>query len=551
MDIGKQLTKLLTTKKLLANEYIGGGGELINLLFNCVNTNYILNPQQLSKLIKQMCEYTNNGPFLGAPQVNYQNIVTHIFTKHKISEKDIIMMSNNYWIIYNNQQHFWLGYMFRIKYDFSVTELGVLTKFVLNDYGDYDTIHNNVIFGLFMGLLYKNKNVVDKYFKIIKNSNEPFNPVHLEIIIKMSEQHTFSDEHSKKILDVLLNKCNDGNKTVFEPLMKSICSGSNRYIFEYIIENFGYTEKFVEFIFEKVIKHYPSLIFNLYDRGYKLTMDNVNCLMNLYMVIGIDNVLKYTCTKNRDKPQQNIYIHELYEMFKLTPTLNELHIACKNSYTESGIYLMDKFNIIPEKETLDICVSSQNYTLIEKVLHYKLTPDEETINKLKGSYYCDTPKIVDLLLAHGLEINSSHLDFLISNKIIVNDLERFGIKYDDKLYFLCYLNDFFPDQYTSKFELDNNLKKLYKVCKTRRLKYDKLKEFLKTSKSKLNRYALEYLIYCNKEVAVLLMDEFNCVPSMITSYKKCDVPYKMLLDIIKENGISEIDMLKSYEINIV
>lgn len=548
MDISKRLTQLLNKPKLLAEEYDANGGELINTLLECVNDNYIFNPVQLNKLIKQICGYTTQGPFLSSASVIHQNIIKHIFTKHKIPEKNIIMLTDNYWVVYTKQRHFWLHYMFDIKYDFSITELGALTKFVLDDYGDYDDIHNNVVFGLCMGMAHKNKKVVDKYFKIVKNNNEPFNPVHLELVIKLTEYNVVSNEYTKKILDVILKNCKNDDKIVFEPLMKSLCRGSDKDIFEYVIENFGYTDKFVEFIFDKVVKFYPSLIFNLVDKGYKLTMDNVNCMMGRYRKFGIDNVLKYACTKKR--ATTNIDVHELYEMFNLIPTLNELNIACRMGYDDAGIYLMEKFNIIPEKETLDICVSSKNYNLIEKVLHYKLTPDEETINKLKGDYYGLIPKIVDLLLAHGLEINSSHLDFLISNEIIVNDLERFGIKYDDKLFFLCYLNDFYPEQYASKFELDNNLKKLYKICKTKRLKYEKLKEFLKTSNVKLNRYAFEYLIMINNDVASELMEDYNCIPSIITSYKKCNVPYKMLVDIVKDNNISEIDMLKTYDIKI-
>jgi hypothetical protein len=236
-------------------------------------------------------------------------------------------------------------------------------------------------------------------------------------------------------------------------------------------------------------------------------------------------------------------------MFDLIPTLNELNIACNMGCSKTGIYLMDTYNIIPEKDTLDICVSKLNYELIEKVLHYKLSPDETTLNYLKNELNIyDIPKIVDLLLAHGLTINDSHMDFLLSNKIAVNDLERFGIKYDDKLYFKCFMYNFLPIDYLSKMVIDKNIQKLYDLCKSKKTNYDKLINFMKTNNVGLNKYALDYLMNNNHTIALVMMNKHDCVPSLLSMGKKCYLPHRMLRDIVEKNSIDELDMLKCYDI---
>lgn len=550
MDIGKRLTKLLSKRKLLSDECVHGSGELIKTLLECVDNNYVFNVVQLNSFIKQAT--INNAKFLDTKTDDNNKIIKYVFTNHDIPVKGFELLATT-WFIYYYNCHYWLECMFQKKHIFSINELPMLMGYKIDDCGDYDTINNNVVYGVCLGIVRKKKGMVDKYLQIITDNKEPFRPEHLELVIGILERNYASFMNDKlfdQLLETLLSNCK--GDSVFVALLKkyNLNAGIIK-IYEYVINNFGYSDELINFIFNNIIKYQMSIIFNLIDKGYRLTLNNVNDLLNVTSYLKV-NPTKYAFTQSfpitTTDNKMEIQVHELYKMFNLSPTLNELHIACNKNFKNVAFYLMDEFNIIPEKETLDICVSKLNYELIEKVLHYKLTPDENTLNKIRGNYYGDGPKIIDLLLAHGLVINNSHMDFLMANKICVNDLERFDIKYDNKLYFLCYLYDFFPDQYISKIITDNNLEKLYKLCRSKRLQYSKFKDYMKTNKIGLNKYALEYLIIHNGDVATELMKEFKCEPPIITMYKRCNSPVGMITDIVKKNGIDDVEMLKCYDI---
>jgi hypothetical protein len=549
MDIGKQLTRLLNKNKLLSNECVNGSGELIKTLLECVDNNYVFNVKQLNSFIKQATSY--NAKFLETMTDDNKKIIKYVFTNHDIPTKGFELLART-WYIYYYRLNYWLECMFQKKHIFSISELVMLMGYKITDCGDYDTINNNVVYGVCIGIMRKNKVMSEKYLQIIRDNKEPFNPDYLELVIRIFERDyaLFPSDNVwfKQLLDTLLSECN-GDSVFIALMLKYNLNNGIIKIYEYVIDNFGYNDELINFIFHNIVGFNPSIIFNLIDKGYKLTLNNVSDLIKYKPHFRI-NPTKYAFTQTfpitTADDKSEIQVHELYKMFNLQPTLNELHIACNKNSKISAFYLMDEFNIIPEKETLDICVSQLNYELVEKVLHYKLTPDEDTLNKIKGNYSDICPKIIDLLLAHGLVINNSHMNFLMENKIIVYDLERFDIKYDNKLHFLCYLYDFFPDQYVVKMPTDNNLEKLYKLCRSKRLCYSKLKDCIKIIG--LNKYALEYLIIHNAEVARELMKEFNCEPSIITMYKRCNMPIKMIVDAVKKNGIDEIDMLKCYDI---
>lgn len=550
MDIGKRLTRLLNKNKLLFDECVNGSGELIKTLLECVDNNYRFDVKQLNSFIKQAT--SGNAKFLETNTNDNKRIIKYIFTNHDIPPKGFELLATT-WYIYYYKLNYWLECMFEKKHIFSINELCALMGYKILDCGDYDTVNNNVVYGVCLGMVRNYKIMAEKYLKIIADNKEPFNPEHLELVIRILEKN-YGDQVANcvwfgQLLDNLLSGCKENN--VFNVLMKKYnLNGVIIKVYEYVIDHFGYSDEFVNFIFENIIKYYPPIIFNLIDKGYKLTMDNINDLLKVSLSFSIIPT-KYEFTKTFPITHTNktqIDTHELYKMFDLTPSLNELHIACNKNAMKVALYLMDEFNIIPEKETLDICVSKLNYELVEKVLHYKLSPDEDTLNKIKGNYSGSCPKMIDLLLAHGLVINSSHMEFLMTNRIAVNDLERFDIKYDDKLYFLCYLYDFFPDQYIAKIPVDNNLEKLYKLCKSKRLHIDKLKDFMKTNKIGLNKYAFEYLIIQNGDVATDLMKTFKIEPPIITMYKRCYTPLETIMDVVKKNGIDEMYMLKCYDI---
>jgi hypothetical protein len=166
-------------------------------------------------------------------------------------------------------------------------------------------------------------------------------------------------------------------------------------------------------------------------------------------------------------------------------------------------------------------------------------------------------KIIELLVKYGMVMNLKYVSLLLSAGEVLVNLERFGIKYDEDLYFECYVNEFYPQEYMNKFTIDRNvlIMRKYMHCN---VPMKKCIKFIKKYNLKLDGYTLEFAILNKNKLGMKLLDEYNiCVATL---YKKSvclqgNLPYyhfnKLLFrNFIEQNKITKDMMMFQYDINL-
>lgn len=128
--------------------------------------------------------------------------------------------------------------------------------------------------------------------------------------------------------------------------------------------------------------------------------------------------------------------------------------------------IIEIWNVVPDKKVLDKLMLLQNIDLIKLVTSYKVEPDITTFKLLINNndiliasdcypylkydkYISNFGQIIELILIYIPLTFDMLIDIFPIYQI--KDLERFNIKYDDKLYGLCHYYQIFPEHYMSKF----------------------------------------------------------------------------------------------------
>jgi hypothetical protein len=81
----------------------------------------------------------------------------------------------------------------------------------------------------------------------------------------------------------------------------------------------------------------------------------------------------------------------------------------------------------------------------------------------------------------------------------------------------------------------------------RRSRYADIIYYMKNNNVKLDRYSVDILLNENRYVFDDFYKIYNCVPSVLTTFKKCNLPLKPIAILY---NVTANDMLKQYEMNI-
>ena len=194
----------------------------------------------------------------------------------------------------------------------------------------------------------------------------------------------------------------------------------------------------------------------------------------------------------------------------------------------------------------------------------KNTKNKNTKNKINKNKNKNISKkskvinIVELLISHGLKIDLNCISTLLSCNEELLNLERFGIEYDEDLYFICYINQFYPKEYMNKFTIDKNILMMRHYI-DKNINKQKMINFLKLHNIRPDRYMIDYGIINRDNYSKSLMNKNNCIiPSIATMYKislcvkrewgkfyfNCDLFRKF----IEKNNITKEVMMEQYEI---
>jgi hypothetical protein len=217
-----------------------------------------------------------------------------------------------------------------------------------------------------------------------------------------------------------------------------------------------------------------------------------------------------------------------------------------------------------------MCIKCKDLEIIKYVLSQKIDPDETTLKALVES--CKRKKIgnnmvryrrnrkirrneriikkkkvtvpkvmviLNMLMGHGLKINLNCIGMLLSLNLYLPNLETYNIPYDEDLYFMCYVNEYFPDEYMSKFTIDKNILIMRDFVKNKLNTYTKFTKFIKDNNIVLDNYMLDKVFLMRYQLRKLHDTIFiynNCIPSPITMYKKiCNkVPKEFIMKFDKK-----------------
>jgi hypothetical protein len=217
--------------------------------------------------------------------------------------------------------------------------------------------------------------------------------------------------------------------------------------------------------------------------------------------------------------------------------------------------------MIPDKECLDESILSANLELIFKIICYKINPDKDTFNKMcNKDIFGDVGtktrnEITELLIKNGLQVTYQEIESLIKYKSYLDNLERFGIPYDEKLYFTCFKYNYFPKSYDDKWQIDKNVLKLRKMCEIRscgQTKVEQIRKFMKGNNLKLDRYCVDNAFTAGSTQLCRYMYEIlKCEPTLFTFVRTAkngdEYLQELGIKLIEKSGISYTEMCKVYD----
>jgi hypothetical protein len=540
-----QLNKLLKSVNKLSLKDI----TLINLLVELIDNNYVFDKTQFGMFIDQICYKNGKLPcYLVWKDEIPIKIITYMITQNNVTNEQVTKLC--YAIIVSNSGHYIINILFDKKYNFTIEHFKLLIQ--LNGYNktaqinNYTFLHNNVIFSACLDIIQCRHEAwtnLDNCILLIEQNLEPFNIEHLEIILCCLSmgKHTMIKYNALNILLDNLKIIDSDKNAIIQFIMGYKYNGLYKLynvVITYIVNKFEYDTIFAEYICENILKHNPHIILDLMLKGHKITTCNINTILEINNCILLKYDIKFESiglsvkyfTNHTTINTCSIGVINFFEIFNVNPNIDTLNILCEKGGNTNVNILLQQYNVIPDKSTLDICAIKQNYGLIKTIINYKITPDKNTLYNLVPTPtlnvtittkpdYTDIIKIIELFIEHGLVINIDTFTYLALRGIFLENLERFDIKYDEKLYFLCYLNENIY-KYGNNFTVNNNILELHKFCSKNTLTYDKVISFLKLNNVKLDRFALD-LIYNNiPSLGAKFTQTDNCMPSILTLSKR-------------------------------
>jgi hypothetical protein len=375
-----------------------------------------------------------------------------------------------------------------------------------------------------------NGNIEENDLNFINTLNQPIPYLILSDFLSNINENIFTDQNNDNTIETqfinnLILKSNIEPK-IFKILIFKKC-------------------KYVEFIRLILDKVKPTNEFVDYMINSKIITKNIDLLKYLEVNLELLNKLLNI----------NINILDLYEYYNIEFDISTFYIICKLGNLEILNNYIFKYNIIPDKICLDNSLKSLNVGVISKILSYKIIPDIISLKILLSNQkkLINQSKIIELLINFGLSIDLVNLELIISYKSYLDNLEKFNIKYDEELYFICFKYRFFPESYQEKFKgnIDNNILILRNMCLTKQMRVDKILLFLENKNIKFDRYCLDNAyIAQNNRLTALLTIKLKCKPTIFSIIFNSRVLIE-LGDLVREElgslSIGYEDMILAYD----
>lgn len=217
---------------------------------------------------------------------------------------------------------------------------------------------------------------------------------------------------------------------------------------------------------------------------------------------------------NEAKTTQGISIYKLFRLLNVIPNEETFLFGCKQQLK----YVVDDctkiFKMYPTSEHLQSILSNGhnvNMELLNDILCYKILPTKGEFNILLNS--SGNSDAIELLIKYGLVLDIIDIKNSLYRKIIIKDLDRFNIPYDETLYYYCYLHNTFP--YDNEMQIDANIFELRKMCRNKLTTVEKFAEYINKTNITPDKYCFDHA--CANNYAIMeymLKQNFNPTPIM-------------------------------------
>lgn len=396
------------------------------------------------------------------------------------------------------------------------------------------------------------------FYNLLNNGNN--NDLLINFITKNTKRYSYIDKlvFTHLYNDTLIDKFNNANMF-----------GNGLEYLLHIVEKYNYVVN-VEFLNKILLKtQYCDIHITNGEYGYiKQYVKIAKCKNNIGNVIinfGGDTFIEV----NNGNYEGKVNVIDLFTVFNIVPDVNTLNISLKKGYVNVVDKLVNNWGIIVGDESLKESVRGKHLDMIEYVLksgvvigkdivtllfdgkeknnivHKRdgydvrrkkrafkwriskikqnksltLAQQNEKINSLKNSAPKDIiMDIMELLINYGLVVDLNIVGLLLSYNKCLERLDRFGILYDEDLYFVCYVNEYYPEEYMKKLNIDKNVLELRKLLKSN-VSETKVIEYLKTHNIKLDGYTFEYGLLNNNKYIDTLMNKNYYIPKDNIMYK--------------------------------
>jgi len=194
--------------------------------------------------------------------------------------------------------------------------------------------------------------------------------------------------------------------------------------------------------------------------------------------------------------------------YNFTPTKKCLDNLLQRTCSMENINYLLSYKIIPDEETFAIFISNADY---HTYIYYDDLDDssdndsddssdnEKVINISRKN---NVQNIIELFISHGLLITHKILEIALQQNIKIDNLDRFGIKYDEHLYFICYKISIERLSMYEFIHIDPKVVEMRNLFFNPKVKSQQIKEFLKNNDVKPDRYCID-VSYSHKSRHIL------------------------------------------------
>jgi hypothetical protein len=218
------------------------------------------------------------------------------------------------------------------------------------------------------------------------------------------------------------------------------------------------------------------------------------------------------------------------------------------------------YKITPDADILRLILDQPvvNLDMLNSILCYKILPTKKDFEVFMNSNmsYGKSETVVELMIKHGLQLDLDDIKLALKHKLGIKNLERFNIPYDEKLYYWCYIYDYYP---YDDMNVDNHIFQLRKLCRNSATSEHEFIQYMENNKIMPDRYCFDHACRNNKSLRMFFVD--SCDPTLgmyywsgmayvHQHYVQAFTSTNTFLKYVNAHNISEEYMRTQYDIDI-